>query len=238
MVNLPLCSLFAHFRCRPALGIEATPVAIICPHLYWWRHSVVKWGPTLTLEILELGCWKAIGGSWGLGKSWIRLLMLNIWAAIPINLMQEQTFKFAFHVDSDTLSSPELTRSVEDDEHKLNKSDQWHSSSWRLEEPHEDTRQCTNAPLSRCLQQTGSNVFSLKEKTLYPIFPIHGSTVSQQMVSEGACSCPASTRWGPRPHLLRKGGSRGRVSTGQPGCRRKYKGFGWGWMGLRWVSWE
>ena len=201
-------------------------------------HSVVKWGPTLTLEILELGCWKAIGGSWGLGKSWIRLLMLNIWAAIPINLMQEQTFKFAFHVDSDTLSSPELTRSVEDDEQKLNKSDQWHSSSWRLEEPHEDTRQCTNAPLSRFLKQTGSNVFSLKEKTLYPIFPIHGSTVSQQMVSEGACSCPASTRWGPRPHLLRKGGSRGRVSTGQPGCRRKYKGFGWGWMELGWVSWE
>ena len=142
----------------------------------------------------------------GLGKSWIRLLMLNIWAAIPINLMQEQTFKFAFHVDSDTLSSPELTRSVEDDEQKLNKSDQWHSSSWRLEEPHEDTRQCTNAPFSRCLKQTDSNVFSLKEKTLCPIFPIHGSTVSQQMVSEGACSCPASTRWGPRPHLLRKGG--------------------------------
>ena len=230
MVNLPFCSLFAHFRCRPALGIEATPVAIICPHLYWWRHSVVKWGPTLTLEILELGCWKAIGGSWGLGKSWIRLLMLNIWAAIPINLMQEQTFKFAFHVDSDTLSSPELTRSVEDDEHKLNKSDQWHSSSWRLEEPHEDTRQCTNAPFSRCLKQTGSNVFSLKEKTLYPIFPIHGSTVSQQMVSEGACSCPASTRWGPRPHLLRKGGSWGRVSTGQPGCR--------GSIRKEWVSWE
>ena len=129
MVKLPFCSLFAHFRCRPALSIEATPVAIICPHLYWWRHSVVKWGPTLTLEILELGCWKAIGGSWGLGKSWIRLLMLNIWAAIPINLMQEQTFKFAFHVDSDTLSSPELTRSVEDEEQKLNKFDQWHSQA-------------------------------------------------------------------------------------------------------------